>query len=125
VSAGLFTAFDLLYEPGLRDDEYYVLSDLIDWFNVHMKGPVYYRLKEPGVHREQSAGSSQQRTNTCHVRGRWSGSWKEMMSSFGRSRSNDPVTSFTKTTHRFLQNPLPTSDRFFREVTRNGKQDSI
>ena len=71
VSAGLFTAFDLLYEPGLRDDEYYVLSDLIDWFNVHMKGPVYYRLKEPGVHREQSAGSSQQRTNTCHVRGKW------------------------------------------------------
>ena len=46
VSAGLFTAaFDLMYEPELPDDDYYALRYLIDWFNVHLKGPVYFRLK--------------------------------------------------------------------------------
>ena len=46
VSVGLFTAaFDLLHEPDLRDEEYYALRHLLDWFNLHLKGPVYYRLK--------------------------------------------------------------------------------
>lgn len=46
VSAGLFTAaFDLMYEPWLSDQEFYALRDLMDWFNVHLKPPFYYRLR--------------------------------------------------------------------------------
>lgn len=48
VSAGLFAAaFDLLDEPWLSNEDYYALRELIDWFNLHLKGPVYYRLKSP------------------------------------------------------------------------------
>src|SRR6185436_4889229 len=40
-------AFDLLDEPWLSDEDYYVLRELIDWFNLHLNGPVYYRFKSP------------------------------------------------------------------------------
>lgn len=46
VSAGLFiAAFDLLYDPLLPYDDYWVLRDLIDWFDKHLKEPFHYRLK--------------------------------------------------------------------------------
>ena len=46
VSVGLFTAvFDLMDDPVLPDDEYYALRELLDWFNVHLRGPFHYRLK--------------------------------------------------------------------------------
>ena len=46
VSVGLFTAvFHLMDDPVLPDDDYYVLRELMDWFNVRLKGPFHYRLK--------------------------------------------------------------------------------
>jgi len=48
VSAGVFcAAFELLDEPWLSDEDYFALRELIDWFNLHLKGPVYYRLRSP------------------------------------------------------------------------------
>jgi hypothetical protein len=46
VSTGLFqTAFELMYDPLLPDDEYDLLRDLMDWFNEYLKGPSEYRLR--------------------------------------------------------------------------------
>ena len=46
VSAGLFTAvFDLMDDPLLRDEEYFVLRELMDWFDAYLKGPFHYRLR--------------------------------------------------------------------------------
>ncbi len=54
VSAGLFNAaFDLLYDPLLPYDEYWVIQDLIDWFNKYLKDPFEYRVK--AVRRAQRA----------------------------------------------------------------------
>jgi len=48
VSTGLFqTAFQLMDDPVLPDDEYDVLRDLINWFDKYLKGPSDYRLRTP------------------------------------------------------------------------------
>jgi len=48
VSAGLFqTAFELMADPRLPDDEYDLLRELMDWFNKYLKGPSEYRLRSP------------------------------------------------------------------------------
>ena len=48
VSTGLFqTAFELMDDPLLPDDEYDVLRELMDWFNKYLRGPSEYRLRSP------------------------------------------------------------------------------
>src|SRR6185437_13432924 len=48
VSTGLFqTAFELMDDRLLLDDEYDLLRDLMDWFNLYLKGPSEYRLRTP------------------------------------------------------------------------------
>jgi hypothetical protein len=43
---GLFcAAFRLLDEMAVSDHEYSAVRDLIDWFNVNLRGPFEYRLR--------------------------------------------------------------------------------
>ena len=48
VSAGIFSAaFDLMDELTLSDPDHAELNDLMDWFDLNLRGPFRFRLKSP------------------------------------------------------------------------------
>jgi hypothetical protein len=47
MAAGLFcAAFDLIYDGDIPDYDYAELAELMDWFNLYLKGPFEYRLRK-------------------------------------------------------------------------------
>jgi len=123
VSAGLFTAaFDLMNEPALTDEDYYALRGLIDWFNVHLKGPVRYRLKAPW--RKPRAICWFKPPAHEHLSRAWAMAaileWNDV---FVRTiKTQRPGYVLYEDDAQIFAHPSPISDRLFREVTNNGRQ---
>ena len=69
VSAGLFcAASQLRWSGGLPDYEFDALTELKDWFNVHLASP-FDHLSRARRYEKRCAGSNRRRANILSERG--------------------------------------------------------